>query len=266
MSGRTIFRPQHEYPVTWSTDRFDLESSIIDDRMVASSSQLSGIDDPASHFLLADIEQRPMRPVHPFHCIDHARGRPLESRIGFTLAMLMIFLGIPGGCSKEQMFKAMESAKAKTKSTSNAIEEGLSARGTLVLQTTPSTEAIGNLDLELISIGDSRANVVQILTYKIGSPRRSFPTVMLHGLTETTNPSSLVGQTVQCDMYYQASENSPIAITLPSESVAVTFESYSDDENTLAASIGSGTLTASDDTIVTLQSGKAVAAIRGEDN
>ncbi len=211
-----------------------------------------------------------MRPVHPPHRIEHSRGRPPEPRIRFTLAILLLFFGVPIGCSKKQLTEAMESARAKTRSvtesTSNAIKEQLPARGSLVLQTTPSTEAIGNVDLELISIGDDRANVIQILTYKIGSPRRSFPTVMLHGLTQTSNPDSLVGQTVQCDMYYQASENSPIAITRPGQSVAVTFESYNDGEHTLTASLGSGELTASDDTTVTLQSGKAIAVIRGEGN
>ncbi len=186
--------------------------------------------------------------------------------IGLVLACMV--LGLSAGCSKEKIQAAIEEAKTQTKSftesTVEAIEEKLPERGSLTLETSPPTPPTKQLDVELITIGDGRPNVVQIVSYDLRQPGRSFPAIMLQGATAAGTAASLVGQTIECDVYYQASAETPIAITRPGNSLAVTFDTLNDEQTVLNATLGSVDLLRSDEQTVSIQGGRVVAVIRSE--
>jgi len=167
------------------------------------------------------------------------------------------------------MNQALEQAKSKTQSMTQsaveAVEEQLPETGSANLKMTPSPVTISTLDIEVISIGDGRPNVVQIVTYDPSASSRSYPALLLHGTTETSNASGLAGEKVLCDLYYQATESSPIAMTRPGESVAVEFQQYNPEDNALTATIGTVALLGSDDRTVQIQGGDLLAVIRGEE-
>ncbi len=191
-----------------------------------------------------------------------------QPRIVLLLACALVcFLS---GCSKEKIQAALEEAKTQTrsltKSTVEAIEEKLPETGSLTLETSPPTSPVERLDLDLITIGDGRPNVVQIVSYDVRTPGRSFPVVMLHGTTTASTASSLAGETIACDLYLQSSANTPIAMTRPGESVSVTFDTFNQEDNTINATLGSVHLLSSDDQTISIGGGQMVAVIRAEGN
>ena len=167
------------------------------------------------------------------------------------------------------MNQALEKAKSKTQamtqSAVQAVEEQLPETGMINLNMTPSAVTISAVDLELISIGDGRSNVVQIVTYDPSASSRSYPTLLLHGTTETSTAAALPGEKVLCDIYYQATASSPIAMTRPGESVAVEFQQYNPEDNALTATVGAVALLGSDDRAVQIEGGNLLAVIRGEE-
>jgi len=186
-----------------------------------------------------------------------------------AVVALLVSLAVLAGCSKEEMKQALDDATAKTKSLTEsaveAVEERLPETGSLQLDMEATGGPIKGVDLELISIGDGRPNVIQILTYDPQSNSRTDPTVMLHGTTDAGTASSLAGKTVQCDMYFRASSTAPIAMTKPGQSVDVTFESMLPEDNAVKATLGSASLIGSDDKPVTIRGGEIVAVVRGEE-
>jgi hypothetical protein len=118
--------------------------------------------------------------------------------------------------------------------------------------------------LDLIVIGDGRPNVVQIVNYDVRRPGHSFPAVMLHGMTHASTASALAGETIDCDVYYQASADAPIAMTRPGTSQSVSFESINPDHRVLSATLGRVELLRSDDQTISIQGGKLTAAIPAE--
>ena len=115
-----------------------------------------------------------------------------------TLLLLGIVIA-PTGCSKEELKQKFEEVKAKTKSMTEsavqAVEEKLPETGHIALEMNPPVE-FKKADLELISIGDGRPNVVQIVTYDPRATARGFPSLMLQGTTTATSASALAGETV----------------------------------------------------------------------
>lgn len=186
----------------------------------------------------------------------------------WTLLLLGVVV-VPAGCSKDEIKAKLEQAQTKlesvAESTMQKVEEQLPESGNVKLEMTPAAE-VGQADLELISIGDGRPNVVQILTYDASSTTRTFPSVMLHGTTTATSASALAGETVNCDMYLQTSPTAPIAMTKPGGSIAVTFGSLNVDDNALSATLGVAELIGSDDKPVQIRGGEIIAVVRGEGN
>ena len=193
-------------------------------------------------------------------------GRNYRLRI---TPILMVVLSISSGCSKEEMNQALEKAKSKTQSMTQsavqAVEEQLPETGMINLNMTPSAVAISAVDLELISIGDGRPNVVQIVTYDPSASTRSYPALLLHGTTEISSASALAGERVLCDLYYQATNSSPIAMTKPGEAIVVEFQQYKPEDNALTATVGAVALLGSDDRTVQIEGGDFLAVIRGEE-
>lgn len=186
-----------------------------------------------------------------------------------TLLISIVSVASMSGCSKDEMKKALDDATAKTKSLTEsaveAVEERLPETGSFQLDMDEAGDPIKGVDLELVSIGDGRPNVIQILTYDPQSNSRTYPAVMLHGTTDVSTASSLAGKTVQCDMYFRASPTAPIAMTEPGQSVAVTFESMLPEDNAVKATIGLASLVGSDDSSITIRGGEIVAVVRGEE-
>jgi hypothetical protein len=179
---------------------------------------------------------------------------------------LVLFLAL--GCSKEEMDQALETAKSKTKSMTNsaveAVEETLPESGEVTLNIKPNPIAISNAELDLISIGDGRPNVVQITTYDPDASSRSYPALLLHGITNMSTASSLAGEKVQCDVYYQASETSPIAMTQPGEAMTVAFQQYNPTDQALTATLGMISMLGSDGSVIQIEGGDVLAVIREE--
>lgn len=186
--------------------------------------------------------------------------------------MLILLLAIaiaPTGCSKEEIKQKFEEAKAKTQamteSAVEAVEEKLPERGSIALQTNPPVE-IKKADIELISIGDGRPNVVQIVSYNPSTTTRTYPSVLLHGTTTATSAAALAGETVMCDMYYQASATAPAAMTKPGGYVSVEFGAVNAEDHALPATLREVELVGSDDKTVQIRGGAIVAVIRGGGN
>jgi hypothetical protein len=198
--------------------------------------------------------------------------RALRKQANIVLAMVLlpvvVVLPLVLGCSKEEMNQALESAKSKTKamtaSAVEAVEEKLPESGEITLNLKPDPVTISNVDIELISIGDGRPNVVQITTYDPQSPSRSYPALLLHGITNTSTTSTLAGEKVRCDVYYQESETSPVAMTKPGEAITIEFQQYSPTDNALTATLGMIALRGSDDSVIQIEGGDLLAVIREE--
>jgi hypothetical protein len=197
--------------------------------------------------------------------ISVACRRMIEMRF-LTLLLLGIVI-VPSGCSKEEIKQKFEEAKAKTQemtaSAVEAVEERLPESGSIVLEMTPVVE-IKQADVELISIGDGRPNVVQIVSYDPSTTSRSFPCVLLHGTTTAKSASALAGETITCDMYFQASPTAAVAMTKPGGSVSVQFGAVNVEDNALSATLLQAELVGSDDKPVQIRGGEIVAVIRGE--
>lgn len=210
------------------------------------------------HNTLHDSDRSPLRPPR----------RILTLRV-LGILIVPILVG-SGGCSKEEITAAIEKGKEKATETVDQamqeVEERLPENGSIALVTSPAVEKAGKADVELISFGDGRDNVVQIMTYDPSVSTRSYPAILLHGRTKATSAAALSGDTVECDMYFQASSSSPIAITRPNESVSVTFGALNTEDNALAATFNEAKLLASNDKPVNISRGDIVAVIRGEEN
>jgi hypothetical protein len=198
---------------------------------------------------------------------------PAVPLAGFLRTVIVALAVIySNGCSKQELKNALEEAKTQTKSlaestveaTVEAVQDKLPQRGVLKLDSSPSTLEIGQLSIELINIGDGRPNAIQFATYDTARPGRTFPAILLHGTSTAGTAASLVGQTVACDVYYQTSAEAPISMTKPGSSLAVTFNSLNQEDNTLNATLGPGELLGSDDQVLTIRGGEAVAVIIGE--
>ena len=179
-----------------------------------------------------------------------------------------VVLFLAPGCSKEEMNQALETAKSKAESMTNsaveAAEETLPEAGEVTLNFKPDPIAISNAALDLISIGDGRPNVVQISTYNPNASSRSYPALLLHGTTNMSTASSLAGEKVQCDVYFQKSENSPIAMTQPGEAMTVAFQQYNPTDKALTATFGIISLRGSDGSVIQIEGGNVLGVIREE--
>lgn len=189
------------------------------------------------------------------------------SSIRLVLSCTLIFFLAPG-CSKEELNEALETAKSKTKSlassTVEAVEKTVPESGEVTLNFKRSPIAIASTELDLIRMRDGRPNVVQITTYDPDTSARSYPVLLLHGITNMSTAASLAGETIQCDVYYQESETSPIAMTLPGEAMTVTFQQYNPTDQLLTASLGAICLCGSDGGKIQIEGGNALAVIREE--
>ena len=172
------------------------------------------------------------------------------------------------GCSKEDITKAIEDAKAKTQSIAEtavtAAEEQLPETGSVRLEMNPPLQ-IDQAEIEVISIGDGRPNVVQISTYDTAR-KKTFPALLLHGTTSATNASALARSSIDCDMYVQAASRDPIAMTKPGGSVKLTFESLNVKDNAIPATLAMAELIDSDGNPVLVQGGALLMVVRGEGN
>ena len=199
--------------------------------------------------------------------LDWSTSNRQRVPIRYLMLLLLGIVIVPSGCSKEEMKQKFEEAKAKTKamteSAVEAVEAKLPETGHITLEMNPPVE-FKKADLELISIGDGRPSVVQIVTYDPSATTRSFPSLMLQGTTTATSASALAGATVSCDMYYQASPSAPIAKTIHSDSVSVIFGTLNAEDNALPATLGSANLVGSDNQPVQIRGGDMLAVIRGE--
>lgn len=201
------------------------------------------------------------------HPMLRERHRSNLRSIQRLLTLLLFFiLLMPGGCSKEELKEKLKQAQEKVESvaesTVKAVEDKLPETGSITLEMSPSVEEMKRADFELITIGDGRPNVIQILTYDPASSTRTYPCVLLHGTTKATSAAGLSSETVACDMYLQASAISPIVMTKPGGSVAVTFGSLNVDEDTLTATLGAADLVSADNSPINISGGQLVAVVR----
>ncbi len=197
--------------------------------------------------------------------IPYASASSIMVVLSFTLVLFLA-----SGCSKEEINQALETAKSKTKSMTNsaveAVEDTLPESGEVTLNLKPNPIAISNAELALMTIGDGRPNVVQITTYDPDASARSYPALLLHGITATSKASSLAGEKVPCDVYFQENESSPIAMTQPREAMTVTFRQYNPTDKALTATLGMISLRGSDGSVIEIEGGDVLAVIRTETN
>lgn len=180
--------------------------------------------------------------------------------------LLFVILLVPGGCSKEEIKEKLKQAQEKVEavadSTVKAVEDKLPETGSITLEMSKPVEELKRADVELIVIGDGRPNVVQILTYDPASSSRVYPCLLLHGTTRATSLAGLASESVDCDMYFQASSSGPVVMTKPGASVPVTFGALSVEDNTLSASLGAAELVSADNSPINIRGGNLVAVVR----
>ena len=197
-------------------------------------------------------------------------GSPRSGAVSSTTLVLSftLVLFLAPGCSKEELNQALESAKSKTKSltssTVEAVEEIVPVSGEVILNFKTNPIKIANAEIDLIRIRDGRPNVVQITTYDPDTFIRSYPILLLHGITHISTATSLAGETIQCDVYYQERETSPIAMTLPGEAITFTFQQYNPTDQLFTASLGMISLHKSDGSTIQVDGGNALAVLREE--
>lgn len=171
------------------------------------------------------------------------------------------------GCSKEEFKEAINTATEKTQEIAKAgvesIESQLPEKGQATLKLDTDV-TIKSASVQLISVGDGRANVFQIATYDTTQSSRTFPALLLHGGTSAAGVTGLSGEKINCDMYYQESYSSPIAMTKPGSSIIVNVNRFDAERNVIEASLGMADLITSDGKVVRVSGGDIVALIAKE--
>jgi hypothetical protein len=192
--------------------------------------------------------------------VQFSRPRRREVAVVIFAALLLA----PIGCSKAEINEAIDDAKAKTQSLTESavakVEESLPATGNVSLALTPPVE-MDRAEVEVIVIGDGRPNVVQIANYDTTMGNRPFTAVLFSGTTTAANSRDLAGQSVDCDMYFQQSASSPLAISKPGESVTVVFDSVNEEDNTITATLQATELITSDNRPLRVGGGKITAVV-----
>ena len=177
-------------------------------------------------------------------------------------------LVIVGGCSREEFQEAIETAKTKTQEIAAPavaqVEAALPETGSVTLDMATPTEPIKRADLNLISVGDGRPNVVQILTYDPTQRTRTYPSLLIQGTTAQSSAATLAGD-VSCDVYYRATSVAPIAMTRPGRPAVVSFGPLDAEAGTIKATLGAVELIASDGKPVMIQGGSLLAVVRSEE-
>ncbi len=190
---------------------------------------------------------------------------------GILPSLFAFVLFCSPGCSKDKMKEMAASVQEKSQSLADAtkelatqavekVEEQLPETGEITLQVSPPVD-IKSANIELISIGDGRENVIQISNYDVATKPTSYPSVLIRGKTAAGDPASLAGQTVSCELYMQASSSSPIAMTAADQPAQVTFRSFDPENKTVSANIARVALMSSDNKPVALGGGSIVAVV-----
>ncbi len=193
---------------------------------------------------------------------------PLYRPLYGPLSVVALWLCLVG-CSKEEVTQAFNDAKAKTQELAapviEKVEQVLPESGSLTLEMTPAVE-MEMADIHVFSIGDGRPNVVQVVTYDPDAGSQRYPRLMLHGTTAVTSAAMLVGKSVPCDMYFQSSSTSPVAMTQPGNQVSVSFDQYDSENATVQASLGSAELLGSDGKTISIRGGVLIAVVQSGGN
>lgn len=199
---------------------------------------------------------------------------PFARQCCLIASLPLIFLA---GCSekkRQQIAAAVQQqasniAESATDAASNfasqataTVEDALPATGQVTLKTSPAFEA-ESATMQLISIGDGRDNIVQITTYEPGQESLTYPSLLIRGTTTVGDAASLSGESIECQLYMQASSSEPIAATPPGRSISVSFRAYDPEKKTLTASISSGSLVDSNNASVRVGGGNLVAVVKG---
>jgi hypothetical protein len=215
---------------------------------------------------ISPVSIQPCFLIRQSHFFMHAIS-PQRFKAPVPLMVLAILI-ISTGCSKEELKEKFDQAKQKTQeftdSTVAAIEEKLPETGNVRLSMSPEVPEAKSASIELITVGDGRPSVVQILTYDPDSRVKSYPAILISGPTEATSLAMLSGQQIECDLYLQASSGAPILMTRPGESVTVTFATVDAVNQTVTASINSVQLDSSDGQATRINDGELIAVIRQE--
>jgi hypothetical protein len=173
------------------------------------------------------------------------------------------------GCSKDEIKAKLEEAQTKleqvAESTVQAVEDKLPEKGSIKLDMTPPA-VTSQADVELISIGDGRPNVVRIVSYDPSQSTRAYPAILLQGTTTIDSATALANQTIQCDLYVQASASGGIAMTPAGGSVTVSFGSLRVEDNALPATLSPARLLGSDFREVSVGGGEILSVIRSGGN
>ena len=192
------------------------------------------------------------------------------------LVAVLAFLTL--GCSKEKRKQftaavqqgasdlaesASDFATSAVESATETVKEQLPATGTISLQSNPELKA-SVANIEVISVGDGRRNVVQIASYKVGSVPDTYPSIFLQGLTDAGDPASLSESSVECELFVQASANAPIAATTSGEKIKVSFSKLDPAAKSLTASVSNCSLLDTENKTTSISGGQIVAIFGGQ--
>ncbi len=187
--------------------------------------------------------------------------------------ILALSLALSTGCSKEKMNELAANVKETTSEITSTAEsittqaqsviqtakEQIPSTGSLTLEMTPPIKT-NDAKIELISVGDGRPNVIQVLTYAPESTT-AYPRALLHGTTTAASVAMLAGQQIKCDLFIQTSASDPMIASISGSPVAVDFSTYDLQAGTIKASISSSNLIRADNQPVSLSGGDLTAVV-----
>ncbi len=184
-----------------------------------------------------------------------------------TIACVLLI----AGCSKESDNSAINTASdygnelvndaqdVASEAVSSAKQQ-LPPSGNISLSMKPAVNA-SSCSIRLINFDDDRGSVVQISNYPFDQKPSTYPQVFIQGRTSETSLASIVGKSIECDLFVRSSGSDPIIATSESGSVRVRFRKVDVEKQTIPASISRSRLEAIDGSTVSLSSGSITAVM-----
>ncbi len=162
-----------------------------------------------------------------------------------SLALMLLLLS---GCSKEKMDEMVNSVKeqanvvaekakasAEAATNSSVIADILPPSGEAKVMMSPPV-SMSSAYARFYTMGDGRPEVIQWTSYEPEAGPNTYPALLIRATTTATTVSSLAGQSLSGDIYFQAQSGGPVWTS--KELVNITVAPQNAESKTLDASIG----------------------------
>lgn len=216
--------------------------------------------------------------MHRFDWITRRRRDPL---IAVLLGLLLL-----GGCSKEDLENAANSAKqaasdvaekglaegkkivSKSKEVTDSLvekaEEVLPAAGKIKLATEPTPIETDRGVIVMYTVGDGRKNSVQITSYEPGAASVGSTAVFIHATTDIETVALLGGKTIPCNVFVESA--GVVSRNVFGRPIDISFDTINAEENTISATMPACMLLGSNNKPLSIAGGEIVAVITEQES